>query len=106
MRNSRGKIARSSSAKRSFQASTPCLSTGRTTGGCKGYVIDHRTPLACGGADSPENMQWQTSAKAKIKDRSERASRATHRINNITHSLEKVMAISGIYLGKSARRET
>jgi len=73
VRNSHGKIARSASAKRSFQASSPCPSTGRTTGGCRGYVIDHKTPLACGGADSPENMQWQTSSEAKLKDRTERA---------------------------------
>jgi hypothetical protein len=73
VRKSHGKIARSASAKRSFQASSPCPSTGRTTGGCKGYVIDHKTPLACGGADSPENMQWQTSSEAKLKDRTERA---------------------------------
>ena len=72
-RNSKGKIARSSSAKRSFQASSPCPSTGKTSGSCKGYVIDHKTPLACGGADAPENMQWQTSAAAKLKDKTERA---------------------------------
>jgi len=72
-RNARGKIARSSSAKRSFQASTPCPATGKTSGSCKGYVVDHKMPLACGGADAPENMQWQTSAAAKLKDRTERA---------------------------------
>ena len=72
-RNTRGKIARSASAKRSFQASSPCPSTGKTTGPCKGYVIDHKTPLACGGADAPENMQWQMAAAAKLKDRTERA---------------------------------
>jgi hypothetical protein len=25
-----------------------------------GWVVDHITPLACGGADDPSNMQWQT----------------------------------------------
>jgi len=72
-RDSHGKIARSTSAKRSFQASNPCPATGKTSGGCKGYVIDHKTPLACGGSDSPANMAWQTTAEAKIKDRTERA---------------------------------
>jgi len=29
-------------------------------------------PLACGGADAPENMQWQTIEAAKAKHRWER----------------------------------
>jgi len=40
--------------------------------GRPGYVIDHVRPLACGGADAPSNMQWQTSAAAKAKDKVER----------------------------------
>jgi len=39
--------------------------------GRKGYVVDHRIPLECGGADIPSNMQWQTVQAAKIKDRTE-----------------------------------
>ncbi len=35
---------------------------------CPGYVIDVRA-LACGGADVPTNMQWQTVAAAKEKDK-------------------------------------
>jgi hypothetical protein len=35
-------------------------------------VIDHIKPLACGGADAPANMQWQTTADAKAKDKWER----------------------------------
>jgi hypothetical protein len=34
--------------------------------------VDHVVPLACGGADAPSNMQWQTIAEAKAKDRKER----------------------------------
>jgi hypothetical protein len=34
-------------------------------------VVDHITPLKRGGADAPENMQWQTRAEAKAKDRVE-----------------------------------
>jgi len=71
-RNSHGRIERSSSAKRTFEALHPCPSTGKTSGPCKGYVIDHVKPLACGGADAPENMQWQTAAAAKAKDKVER----------------------------------
>lgn len=71
-RDSRGRIERSSSAKRTFEASHPCPGTGSTSGPCKGYVIDHVKPLACGGADAPENMQWQTAAAATAKDKVER----------------------------------
>ena len=40
--------------------------------GRHGYIIDHVVPLACGGADVPSNMQWQTIAAAKAKDKWER----------------------------------
>ena len=32
-------------------------------------VVDHIIPLKRGGADAPSNMQWQTKADAKAKDR-------------------------------------
>ena len=37
-----------------------------------GYIVDHIIPLACGGPDSVQNMQWQTIAAAKEKDKWER----------------------------------
>jgi len=40
--------------------------------GWPGHVVDHRIPLACGGADAPSNMQWQTTEEAKAKDKVER----------------------------------
>ena len=64
--HSHGRITRSRAAKDSFM---------RQTGyphGRKGYVVDHKIPLACGGADSPSNMQWQTIAEGKAKDKWER----------------------------------
>jgi hypothetical protein len=33
--------------------------------------VDHIKPLKRGGSDTPENMQWQTKAEAKAKDRTE-----------------------------------
>lgn len=63
---------RSSSAKADFKRARPCPATGARSGACGGYVIDHIVPLACGGEDAPSNMQWQTVAEAKAKDRWER----------------------------------
>src|SRR6266542_2400617 len=70
-RSSQGKIKRSTSAKRSFQTSHPCPSTGKSSGPCPGYVVDHVRPLKRGGTDAPSNMQWQTTGEAKAKDRIE-----------------------------------
>ena len=39
---------------------------------CPGYVVDHVKALACGGADAPSNMQSQTIAEGKAKDKWER----------------------------------
>ncbi len=66
-----GRKLRSAAARRAFKRSHPCPSTGKPSGACPGHVIDHVVPLKRGGADSPRNMQWQTSAAAKAKDRSE-----------------------------------
>jgi hypothetical protein len=56
---------------REFQRQQPCPSTGRATGACRGYIKDHIIPLCAGGADSVENMQWQTTEEARLKDRAE-----------------------------------
>ncbi len=62
-RDSKGKIKRSASAKHDFmkQSGHP--------NGRPGYVVDHVVPLKRGGADAPSNMQWQTKAEAKAKDK-------------------------------------
>jgi hypothetical protein len=70
-RDSHGRIARGAKAKDEFKKSHPCPSTGRSSGACPGYVIDHVKPLKRGGADAPSNMQWQTKEAAKQKDRTE-----------------------------------
>ena len=69
---SEARIKRSQSAKVEFKREQPCPATGASKGPCKGYVIDHIQPLACGGADAPWNMQWQTAADGKAKDKWER----------------------------------
>lgn len=63
---------RSAAALAEFKRANPCPSTGERRGKCPGYVIDHIKPLACGGADAPANMQWQTIEDAKAKDKWER----------------------------------
>lgn len=70
-RDDRGRIARSSHAKTTFRKANPCPATGRSAGACPGYVIDHVVPLKRGGPDHFANMQWQTRAAAREKDRYE-----------------------------------
>ena len=65
-RNTNGKIKRSPAARNEFMKQSGYPK------GRKGYIVDHIVPLECGGADSPANMQWQSVAEAKIKDRTER----------------------------------
>lgn len=70
-RDKHGRIARSEESKDEFKKSHPCPSTGKSSGACPGYVIDHVVPLKRGGADAPSNMQWQTTRAAKAKDKVE-----------------------------------
>ncbi len=55
-----------------FRKDTPCPATGKTSGACPGYVVDHKYPLCAGGLDAPENMMWQEKAASLVKDRIER----------------------------------
>ncbi len=71
-RDSHGKIKRSEGAKDSFKRLHPCPATGRSSGPCPGYIVDHIVPLCASGPDAPYNMQWQTTAQSKEKDRWER----------------------------------
>ena len=63
---------RSREVTREFQREHPCPSTGKTNGARLGYRKDHTIPLGCGGPDAVSNLQWQTVAAAKAKDRVER----------------------------------
>lgn len=64
-------VERSRTAVASFKRQQPCPATGQAHGACPGYVLDHVEALCAGGADSPSNMQWQTAAEAKAKDKTE-----------------------------------
>lgn len=55
-----------------FKLTSPCPATNQTGGTCSGYVIDRVVPLVCGGEETPDNMQWQTLAAAREKDKWER----------------------------------
>jgi hypothetical protein len=63
---------RMSTAEVEFRAANPCPATGLARGPCKGYVVDRIIPPVCGGTEAPDNMQWQTLAQAKAKDKWER----------------------------------
>ncbi len=59
-------------AEAQFRVANPCPVTGQAQGPCTGYVIDRVIPLACGGADHPDNMRWITLPEAKAKAKWER----------------------------------
>lgn len=76
-RKANGKIKRSMTVLEEYQQIHPCPSTGSTSGKCPGWALDHVIPLACGGCDAIENLQWLPneikSASGKYpKDRWER----------------------------------
>lgn len=64
-RDADGRIARSAAAKHEFMKQSGYPK------GRPGYVVDHVIPLKKGGCDCSANMQWQTVAAAKAKDKRE-----------------------------------
>lgn len=60
---------RSAAERLAFVRENPCPATGLRRGACPNFIVDHIIPLACGGPDHRSNMQWQTVAEAKAKDR-------------------------------------
>ncbi len=71
-------VKRSQSVKADFQRQHPCPANGNARGACPGYVKDHIKALDCGGADAVHNLQWQTIAEGKAKDKWERKECARH----------------------------
>jgi hypothetical protein len=74
-RSTTHRYPRSRAVTSAFQRSHPCPSTGRKSGACPGYRKDHVIALCAGGSDSASNLQWQTTAAAKAKDKTECGSR-------------------------------
>jgi hypothetical protein len=66
-----GQAARDPATRAAFHRQNPCPSTGKASGACPGYVVDHVHPLKRAGADRPSNMRWQTVEEAKRKGRVE-----------------------------------
>jgi len=58
-------------ARAALQKRRPCPAIGKTSGPCRGYVVEPVQPLRRGGAEAPGNMQWQTRRAAKEKDKGE-----------------------------------
>lgn len=54
-----------------FRATHPCPATNQIKGPCPGFVVDHIRALCKHGLDRADNMQWQSVAEAKAKDRIE-----------------------------------
>lgn len=72
-----GSISRSTYQRAVFIQMHPCPVSGKITGACPGWSVDHIVPLACGGMDTPVNMQWlpvqiKSCAGQFCKDRWER----------------------------------
>lgn len=65
-------LARERAPIAAFRRANPCPSTGKTTGKCPGWVVDHKYPLCANGADAPENLQWEPIEHSYTKDRLER----------------------------------
>lgn len=50
--------ARDPAQVRAFRAENPCPATGRRSGTCPGWEVDHAVALCAGGRDHRSNLQW------------------------------------------------
>lgn len=76
-RDADGTISRRADVLRAFKTIHACPSTGKLSGACPGWSMDHVVPLANGGCDSVVNLQWlphqiKSCAGKFCKDRWER----------------------------------
>jgi hypothetical protein len=59
---------RGTAAPKLFRKYNACPSTKKFTGPCPGWKMDHMEALRCGGRDTPDNLWWQTTEEAHLKD--------------------------------------
>ncbi len=52
-----------------FVGKYACPVTGKHSEACPGWVVNYVKPLCAGGVDRQSNLQWQTVATAKRKER-------------------------------------
>jgi hypothetical protein len=66
-----GAAERSRAVRAEFVRENACPSTGRTSGPCPGWQVDHVVPLCLGGpaVDTKSNLIWRTVADHKQKTR-------------------------------------
>jgi hypothetical protein len=70
--NTKSKTAQKSEAySASTAAKTQFMRESGYRNGRPGYVVAYRKPLACGGADDINNLEWLTAAEAKAKEKAE-----------------------------------
>jgi len=77
IRTIEGRIKRDMSEVAKFKRIHPCPSTMLRYGACGGWAIDHVIPLAVGGCDNVNNLQWlpdsiKSCGRDDCKDRWER----------------------------------
>lgn len=71
-RDRNGEIKRSDAEIAKFKRIWPCPSTGKKSGPCPKYAINHSVPIACGGCDSIHNMEWMRIDVKRVHDTYER----------------------------------
>lgn len=59
--------------RKAFTREHPCPVTGKRSGACPGWQVDHIVALCAGGPDEPSNMQWLRVEDHRIKTRGDRA---------------------------------
>lgn len=57
-RDAKGRILRRADVLVEFRRIYACPASGKHTGPCEGWAIDHVIPLAVGGCDAVSNLQW------------------------------------------------
>lgn len=57
-RDDRGRIVRRADVLAAYKRIHPCPATGKASGACPGWSVNHIIPLASGGCDAVDNMQW------------------------------------------------